>query len=59
METILEYGLDNLPTFCEKRPPMAEWAYIRSQKFPAKAKTFATSFAKVCQQLIELYAIVP
>jgi hypothetical protein len=46
-------------TFCEKRPPMAEWAYVRSQKSPAKAKTYATSFAKICQQLIELYALVP
>ena len=35
---------------------MVEWAYVRSQKSSAKAKTYATSFAKVCQQPIELYA---
>jgi hypothetical protein len=46
-------------TFCEQRPPMVGWAYVRSQKSSAKAKTSATSFAKVCQQPIELYAVVP
>src|SRR6516225_3666753 len=32
--------------FLRKRPPTVEWAHIRSQKSPAKAKTCATTFAK-------------
>ena len=46
-------------TFCEKRLPVAEWAYMRLQKSPAKAKTYATIFAKVWQQPIESYAVGP
>jgi hypothetical protein len=46
-------------TFCEKRLPVAEWAHMRLQKSPAKAKTYATIFAKVWQQPIEPYAVVP
>jgi hypothetical protein len=38
---------------------MAEWAEVRSQNSPAKAKTCATIFAKVWQQPLELYAVVP
>jgi hypothetical protein len=34
-------------TFCEKRPPMMEWACVLSHKSPAKAKICATTFAKV------------
>jgi hypothetical protein len=32
---------------------------MRWQKSPAKAKTYATIYAKVWQQPIELYAVVP
>jgi hypothetical protein len=46
-------------TFCEKRLLVAEWAHMRLQKSPAKAKTYATIFAKVWQQPIEPYAVAP
>ena len=36
-------------TFCEKRLPVAEWAHMRLQKSPAKAKAYATIFAKIWQ----------
>jgi hypothetical protein len=41
------------------RPPIAEWAHVRSQKSPTKAKTCATTFAKAWQQPIESYVVMP
>jgi hypothetical protein len=38
---------------------MTEWAHVRSQNPPAKAKTCATTFAKAWQQPIEPYVVVP
>ena len=34
------------PTFCEKRPSMAEWAHVRSQKAPCKSQTLCNNFCK-------------